>query len=76
MCDLALARLDACNGQLSTAAVCSDRNCIVALSVALEKQQAECAGVAGFANMPTIERLGCNDDGTVMAADGERDLPA
>jgi hypothetical protein len=70
MCTLALRRLSSCNGQLSAAGACSDRNCIVALSEAA-LAASSCTAVQGFANIPTAADLGCNADGSVMAAAGE-----
>ena len=64
MCALALKRLDTCNGKLSVDAVCSDRNCMVALEEAAAAANG-CTGVAGFQNLPTAATLGCQADGTV-----------
>ena len=67
-CGLHLSRMDACNGKMSVEAVCSDRNCIVAMELAAAAAT-ECAAVPGFDNLPDATVLGCTADGGVGPVD-------
>ena len=69
MCGLHLRRLDACNGKVSVEAVCSDRNCIVAMELAAAAADDDCAAVEGFENLPDAATLGCTADGGVGPVD-------
>ena len=69
MCGLNLRRMDACNGKMSVEAVCSDRNCIVAMELAQAAADGDCADVEGFENLPDAATLGCTADGGVAPVD-------
>ena len=70
MCGLPLRRLEKCNGLLSVEDVCSNTDCLFAISAA-EAAADGCREVhSDYANLPDAARLGCTTDGEVIPVDG------